>query len=224
MKKIGICCLVIAVLLMAAPTVLADGSVTVSGGTLNVTAKDFVFNPLQLDGFDKTIYYGDAAQTDDAAPTGFPTDWQAIDPTGSGDGWHVNIKISTPGGFGFACQSGTCTSDSGHNIPIVTSPFNGNAVSTLFIKQPAADVTWVDGQRDQLAENDKLLQPVVTTAVNDFKTYQALTGTDQAILTAATDAGMGTYNFDPDFQFFVPAETYTGIYKATLEVTMITAP
>jgi hypothetical protein len=35
---------------------------------------------------------------------------------------------------------------------------------------------------------------------------------------------MGSYEFDPDFQIYIPAETYAGKYRSTLLVTIASGP
>lgn len=59
----------------------ATGSVTVTGGTLELTAENIGFAGVSLDG-------------DDQTPAGTTAAWTATDPTGTGAGWNLTI-IST---------------------------------------------------------------------------------------------------------------------------------
>ena len=66
----------------------ADATVTISGGTLAVTPQSIGFGTVTLDGTDQTVNDGDV------------TAWAAVDPTGTGAGWHVTIAATdfTDGG------------------------------------------------------------------------------------------------------------------------------
>jgi len=160
-------------LVMVVP-VLADATVTISGGALSVTPQSIDFGTVTLDGTDQTVTDQDV------------TNWVAVDPTGTGSGWHVTIAA-------------TDFSDGTHTI----------AVSNFSVKLDDANVSTVYGN---------------TAPTSSITAYTALSGTAQTLLGAASDEGMGTYNFVPDFQLDVAAETYTGTYTSTVTVAIVSGP
>lgn len=152
----------------------ADATVTISGGTLSVTGQSISFTA-SLTGADQTVYDNDA------------TNWSAVDPTGTGAGWHVNI-------------SATDFSDGGTKTI---------AVSNFKVKLDAGNITTVAGN---------------TAPTSQITSYTALSGTAQSLLSAAVDAGMGSYTFVPDFSLDLAAETYAGTYTSTVTVAIVASP
>lgn len=51
-----------------------------------------------------------------------------------------------------------------------------------------------------------------------------LTNSDQVMLKANVDEGMGFYSYLPNFRLLVPASTYAGTYRATVDVTTAALP
>jgi WxL domain surface cell wall-binding len=76
--------LTLVLLLSLAITVpaLADATVTISPGSLSVTAQGISFGTVTLNGTDQTVFDGDVSL------------WQAKDPTGTGSGWHATIAAA----------------------------------------------------------------------------------------------------------------------------------
>jgi hypothetical protein len=81
-RKIVVLTLVLLLSLALTVPAFADATVTISGGTLSVTAQSIGFGTVTLNGTDQTVFDGDA------------TLWQAKDPTGTGSGWHVTIAAA----------------------------------------------------------------------------------------------------------------------------------
>lgn len=54
--------------------------------------------------------------------------------------------------------------------------------------------------------------------------YTPLSTTAQTMLQAEGDAGVGVYEFTPDFRLAVPAEAYAGSYTATITATFVVGP
>jgi hypothetical protein len=71
---------------------------------------------------------------------------------------------------------------------------------------------------------------VVTVGGNTAPTSQATSyqpldsATPLTLLSAAVDAGLGTYDFTPDGRLIVPAETTPGDYEAFMTVSIISGP
>lgn len=175
--------LVLALTLAMSGIALADTSDTGSA-TANISAgaalsvadsgSDIAFSTT-LDGSDKTL----TVEDNDG--------WAAIDPTGSGDGWHVNI-------------SATDFSDGGSNTI---------AVSNFKVKLLDADITVTAGN---------------TKPTSSMTTYTPLSTTAAALMSAAADAGMGSYAFNPDFSLDVAAETYAASYTSTVSIEIVSTP
>ncbi len=63
-----------------------------------------------------------------------------------------------------------------------------------------------------------------TAPTSSITAYAALSTTAQTLLSAAANEGMGTYNFVPDFELDVAAETFAGSYTSTVTVAIISGP
>ena len=109
----------------------ADATVTISGGTLSVTGQSISFTA-SLTGADQTVYDNDAAN------------WSAVDPTGTGAGWHINISATdfsdgshtiTVGNFKVKLDAGNIATVAGNTAPTsqITSytALSGTAQSLL---------------------------------------------------------------------------------------------
>ena len=70
----------------------------------------------------------------------------------------------------------------------------------------------------------------IVTVDGNSKPTSALTSltplstSDQTLLSAATDTGMGTYNVTPGFTLTIPADAYAGTYNATVTATIVAGP
>jgi hypothetical protein len=215
MKKVTIFLVVFALAFSLVPVAFADdgtGTVTVNGAGYSVNISDFDVT-FSLDGGDLSDTFTDFA--------GESTLWQAIDMSGTGNGWNLVISATD-----FTCQAGPCSSapTTPVNRQVLPLLYNydkhtgGSAMAMLSFKMPDADITWVDGQWND-GTND--LSP---DSIVDFEGYKALTNSEQQFVTAAEDEGMGTYNFDPDFEVWIPAEMYAGTYTTTVTVTIDAGP
>jgi len=214
MKKVTIFLVVFALAFSLVPVAFADdgtGTVTVNGAGYSVVIQNFAVT-FSLDGGDESDVF-----------TTFPTDWQAIDMSGTGDGWNLVISATD-----FTCTAGACTGAPTTPVNRQVLPLlydydqhtGGSAMAMLSFKMPDADITWVDGQWND-GTND--LSP---DSMGDFELapYKALTNAEQQFVTAIADEGMGTYNMDPDFQVWIPAEMYAGTYTSTVTVSIEAGP
>jgi hypothetical protein len=216
MKKLSVLLIVLALLLAITPAVLADdgnGDITVTGNGYSIVIQDFNV-PVTLTGGDQTLTY----ET-------FATDWVAKDMSGTGEGWHLLIKATD-----FTCQSGACSTAPTTPIDRTVLPLvyahdqhASNQFSTLSFKMPDTDIDWVDGQ---WGVEDGGVNDYTPNSMGGFETeaYKSLTTSDQQFVSAALDEGMGTYNLDPDFQVWVPAELYAGVYRSIITVTIASGP
>jgi len=173
LKTISISLTLLLLAALAAP-VLADATITVSGGTLSVTPQAVAFAGVTLNGADQTS-------------TGTSSAWSASDLTGSGSGWHINVKATD-----FSDGAG-----------------NSIAVGGFRIQLQAGNISTVAGN---------------TAPSSQIASLTALSTTDQSLLSAASGAGMGTYNFTPNFDLAVPAETFAGSYSSTVTVSAVSGP
>jgi hypothetical protein len=162
-------------------------TMTVSGGTLSVTAANVTLSAVTLDGTDKTATSASGSNA-----------WSAQDSRGTGAGWHLTIDSTdfTDG---------------------------GTPLRTLNIS--AADqqvkIQLLDANIAVTAGNTKPTSSVTALTAIPEAPATALTFT-----SAATDAGMGSYTLNPNFELEVPAETYvgSGTYTATVTVTAVSGP
>ncbi|MBI5290156.1 MAG: WxL domain-containing protein [Chloroflexi bacterium] len=100
----------------------------------------------------------------------------------------------------------------GWNVTIASTNFTGAGtigVANFKCKQDQADIVTVSGN----------------TAPNSMvTTFQSLSGTPLKLLQATGGAGMGTYDYTPDFQLTVPASTAAGSYTANVTVSINSGP
>jgi hypothetical protein len=247
MKKIGLGLVIGALLLAIAPSVYADGSITITGTALGVTNTSFPFPAASLHGSDQTKEF-----TDFSTGTGGPGVWTAVDPTGTGLGWHLQIQATDfacydDGTHDYPCWGSGAGGTGDHPLPLLYTDKHLNN-PTFFMHITVPDIYWVDGSYGTCngatgtaacvatkggtqGSGDNIDGSLMPVPANGFDTnpvggfYQkALTNTAQTFMTASTSEGMGSYEFDPDFQIFIPAETYAGKYRSTLTVTIVSAP
>jgi WxL domain surface cell wall-binding len=60
--------------------------------------------------------------------------------------------------------------------------------------------------------------------VSSLTSPHALLTTDQTLIVAGPDTGIGTYTLLPTFSLTIPADTYAGIYTATITATIVAGP
>ena len=124
--------------------------------------------------------------------------WSATDARGSGAGWHLTID---------------------------STDFTGGT-PTRTVDISAADqefkVQLLDANITVTAGNTK-----PTSSVTSLTAIPTAPATALTFASAATNAGMGSYAINPNFELELPAEIYvpsTGSYTATITVTAVTAP
>ncbi len=100
----------------------------------------------------------------------------------------------------------------GWNVTIASTNFTGAGtipVANFKCKQDQAKVVTVSGN---------------TAPTSLVTTFQSLGGTPLKVLQATGGAGMGTYDYTPDFQLTVPASTTAGSYTANVTVSVNSGP
>lgn len=90
-----------------------------------------------------------------------------------------------------------------------TSPSGGIAVANFKLQLLAAKIVKVSGNA------------VPSSAATS---YQPLGGTPLKLLSAGVGQGMGAYDYTPDFQLTVPAQTLAGSYQAVVTVSINSGP
>ena len=83
------------------------------------------------------------------------------------------------------------------------------AVANFKVRVLDANITLVDGN---------------TKPTSSITAYTSLSGTAQALMSAASGNGMGQYTYVPDFQLTVPAETVAGTYDSVVTVAIVSGP
>ena len=83
-------------------------------------------------------------------------------------------------------------------------------VSNLTFRLQDANISLVSGD------------PVLPTSSQT--SYISLSGTALKVMSAVSGTGDGVYNFLPEFQLTVPAETYSGSYSSTLTLAVNIGP
>jgi len=194
--------LVIALALLAAPVALADegvGSIVLSEGSITFT-NDAAFS------FEAKTLEGSAfSSTDDA---GDSCVWGLVDARGTGAGWKVSVKSSDLTGLtNNASQAVTNTLTSS-----ITPAYNQFG---LKVQVEEADVTIKSGAEGSM--------PVSGLTYN-VSAAAFVTSSDQEVLKAATDQGMGGYDIDPLFTIYLPAGVYAGTGELTLTITQADSP
>lgn len=124
--------------------------------------------------------------------------WSAADARGTGAGWHLTIDS-------------TDFTDGGTPLRTV----NISAADQQF------KIQLLDANITTTAGNAKPTSSVAALTAIPEAPATALT-----FASAATDAGMGSYALNPNFELALPAETYvgTGTYTATITVTAVSGP
>ena len=178
---------------------IATGTIEFTSGGLHVLAQNFTIGGGALTGQDLTYEYNNLK-----TGTGI---WTVSDQTGTGAGWHVNIK-ATP----FRKAPGIGVRD--WEDPV--SYFRAEVLpANLELFDEVTSPTDVNESGDPLVDAY-------------FQSFASLSGTDARLLYApdfdTEGYGMGTYHFYPDFSLYVPAETYAGVYTSTVTVTVISGP
>lgn len=100
----------------------------------------------------------------------------------------------------------------GWNVTLSSTNFTGAgtiAVSNFKVRQQQAQVVTVSGN---------------AAPASQVLSFQSLSGTPLKLLSATGGAGMGTYDYTPDFQLTVPASTAAGAHTANVTVTINSGP
>ena len=121
-------------------------------------------------------------------------------------------------------------------VPAATIPLVGvdahageNLFHMMMENAPDGGIVWIDGQCSILnplvGDCDEATAELLPTSTDPFTAYTPLSTTPQNFVNAVPDTGMGTYYLNPQFRLFVPAETYAGVYRSNIIITLIaTAP
>ena len=100
----------------------------------------------------------------------------------------------------------------GWNVTLSSTGFTGAGTITVDnfkVRQLQAQVITVGGN---------------TAPTSQVLSFQSLSGAALKLLSATGGAGMGTYDYTPDFQLTVPASTAAGAYTANVTVTINSGP
>ena len=100
----------------------------------------------------------------------------------------------------------------GWNVTLSSTSFTGAGTITVDnfkVRQQQAQVVTVGGN---------------AAPTSQVLSFQSLSGTPLKMLSATGGAGMGTYDYTPDFQLTVPASTAAGAYTANVTVTINSGP
>jgi hypothetical protein len=121
--------------------------------------------------------------------------------TSTTDSWEINDARGTGAGYCVTIDSGDF-SDGSHTV----------------------DISQADQEfKVQILDGDTVCNAGDCTnmPVSQVSTQTAITTNPATLnmLSAAADEGMGDYNYGPDFELEVRAETYAGSYTATVTVT-----
>jgi hypothetical protein len=233
MKKIAILLVVLGLLLACAPAAFADdsdpttGEITITGTAASVGTSAFVLAGHNLDGTDA----GNSNQLlvpfapggiADGLNAGKNGSWVVTDPRGTGAGYTIDVKATD-----FTAISGPGSLET----PAATIPLVGvgdhYGLDLFQMYLPSDGIVWVDGQFSDACNTTGVCGTVdgdlMPTTVDFGAAFTPLTDTDQSFLLAVTDEGMGTYYLNPQFDLFVPAETYAGTYTSTVTLTLLAA-
>ncbi|RLC56080.1 MAG: hypothetical protein DRI30_06435, partial [Chloroflexi bacterium] len=82
----------------------------------------------------------------------------------------------------------------------------------------------VDNSKLQLLDANVSTVSGNTQPTSQVTSYQPLSGSPLAVLSAAVGNGMGTYDFTPDMRQIVPADASPGSYEAFLTVSINSGP
>ncbi len=101
----------------------------------------------------------------------------------------------------------------GWNVTVTSTDFTsttgGIAVANFKIRLPQSSIVKISGN---------------TSPVSAVTSYQPLGTTALKICSAGTGQGLGTYDYTPDFQLAVPAQTLAGTYQAVVTVSINSGP
>jgi hypothetical protein len=104
-------------------------------------------------------------------------------------------------------------SGAGWNVTISSSNFSGSGgsipVANFKVRLLQTNIVTVSGN---------------TAPTTSIGTLAPLSGTPTRLLSAALNAGMGQYNYTPDFQLTVPGSTAAGAYTANVSVSINSGP
>jgi hypothetical protein len=236
MKKMAVLLIVLGLMVAVAPAVFAEdgtttGDITINGTAATIDTYPLVMETVSLDGVDTTVILDDPLAHSTAGPTHINQSWLVRDPRGNGGGWSVNISVTD-----FIGTSGVAD-DKDKIIPLIGVDAHSGQHS--FYMRLVDDVSnggidWIDGQcNSSNPDSGDPLDQCVEDATADllpntlagFKDFTTPLVNDMAhpltFISADADKGMGSYYLEPEFQLFVPAETYAGGYQSTLTITLV---
>ena len=105
----------------------------------------------------------------------------------------------------------------GYNVTLDTTDFATPAIDTgtgfFKISLQTSDITVIGGNPTKPTSSVTSLTSIPENPASAIK-----------ILSAATNAGEGSYDFEPLFSLFVPGETDAGSGSATITLTAVTGP
>jgi len=185
-KRIIAISVTVALLAISAVAVYAEtGSVTITEGSLSVTADDVTLSGVTLDGTDKTSTSASGSNS-----------WSATDARGTGVGWNLTIEATD---------------------------FSDGVDKTIDISESDQEfkIQLLDENITVTAGNTK-----PTSAVTSLTTIPTTGGSALNFVSAAADAGMGSYSIEPNFELEIRAETYvgSGTYTSTITVSAVSGP
>jgi hypothetical protein len=241
MKKLAIMLMTLGVLLACVPTVFANdsdpttGEITITGSAAHVNTFSFLMAGHNLGHLLNGTDSGDFLQlTSLFVPggivggtyDGWNQSWVMTDPRGTGAGYDIAVKSTdwiAISGPGFVAPGDPANK----TIPLVGKDAH-YGVNLFTMRMPASSVVWVDGQFSSDCttpggcgttgdDTDADLMPVSEDFIGG---WTALTLADKNFAAATAGTGMGTYQFNPEFRLFVPAETYAGVYHTTVTLTL----
>jgi hypothetical protein len=235
MKKLSVILIVLGLMLAMVPTVLADddttGEITITGSAVNVTTNPILLEQVALDGTDAVVHLEDpftATGYTTGTYTGFNKFWEIVDPRGTGAGWSASIYTEDFAGVAGPALAKTAT------IPLVGTDAHFG-ISLFRFRLTQAEILWYDGQFTSSCAGPLPCgtQDVSNSVDGDLLpdpsgTFAAWTDLDdiatpQQFIAAPVDNGMGTYHLMPEFELTVPAETYAGLYRTNIYVTLTAA-
>jgi hypothetical protein len=114
---------------------------------------------------------------------------------------------------GWAAEDAT-GSGSGWHVNVSGEDFSDGGTNTIAVAN--FKIKLLDTDISVVAGNTKPSSSITS--------YTALDPTPAALMSASADTGMGEYNFAPDFQLSVPAETYAASYDSTVTLEIVSGP
>lgn len=170
------------------PTDAGTGTLEIGGTTFYVVAKPFTLETQSLNGSKVTM-------TEKKVDTA----WEAVDPRGTGDGWHVMVSATD---FVNTGDPSKTIAISGFKVILLND--NISTEDDTSSAKPVSDIT--------------TLTPL-PTGIDPDKPIMLM-----HTVNVIQGDGMGSYLFSPEFQLMYPANTYAGTYESIVTVAIVTGP